>query len=86
MKEEIKVTVVATGLGGAAMRVPQQMVEGTPKPAVGDIGEEPDYKEFDRPPSTRNSRKSPGGQVAAAAEGASEDYFDIPAFLRRQAD
>jgi cell division protein FtsZ len=86
MKEEIKVTVVATGLGGAAARVPLQVVEGNSRPAVAESAGEPDYKEFDRPPGMRNSRKSPGGQVAAAAEGASEDYFDIPAFLRRQAD
>jgi len=86
MKEEIKVTVVATGLGGAAVRVPLQVVEGHSRPAVSESEAEPDYKEFDRPPSMRSSRKSTGGQVAAAAEGASEDYFDIPAFLRRQAD
>ena len=86
MKEEIKVTVVATGLGGAAVRVPLQVVEGHSRPAVSESESEPDYKEFDRPPSMRSSRKSTGGQVAAAAEGASEDYFDIPAFLRRQAD
>ena len=86
MKEEIKVTVVATGLGGAAVRVPLQVVEGNTRPAVSESEAEPDYGEFDRPPSMRSSRKSTGGQVAAAAEGASEDYFDIPAFLRRQAD
>lgn len=86
MKEEIKVTVVATGLGGAAVRVPLQVVEGNSRPAVAESDGEPDYKEFDRPPAMRSSRKSTGGQVAAAAEGASEDYFDIPAFLRRQAD
>ena len=86
MKEEIKVTVVATGLGGAAVRVPLQVVEGHSRPAVSESEAEPDYKEFDRPPGMRSPRKSTGGQVAAAAEGASEDYFDIPAFLRRQAD
>ena len=86
MKEEIKVTVVATGLGGAAARVPLQVIESAPKPDAGERSAEPDYKEFDRPPAMRNTRKSAGGQVAAAAEGASEDYFDIPAFLRRQAD
>ena len=52
-----------------------------------DVELEPDYKEFDRPTTMRNkSRRAAGGQVQAPAEGADEEYFDIPAFLRRQAD
>ena len=88
MKEEIKVTVVATGLGGEVARTLLQVVDSAaPKPAVADPGQEPDYKEFDRPPALRKSRRGAGGPAAAAAaEGAGEEYFDIPAFLRRQAD
>jgi cell division protein FtsZ len=87
MKEELKVTVVATGLGGQAIRAPLQMVDVAPKPAVADTEGEPDYKEFDQPPALRKSRRAAGGQTAAAApEGAGDEYFDIPAFLRRQAD
>jgi cell division protein FtsZ len=85
MSEEIKVTVVATGLGGAAAKVPLQIVEQTTKPAVSaDSDVEPDYREFERPPAMRASRQAAGGQSAAASAG--EEYFDIPAFLRRQAD
>ncbi len=86
MKEEIKVTVVATGLGGTAVRVPLQIVEGvSPKKSVSaDSPLEPDYSAYDRPAVTR--RRPAGGQVAAAPGNAGEEYFDIPAFLRRQAD
>ena len=87
MKEEIKVTVVATGLGAGAARVPLQVVEAATKPAASDPGAEPDYKDFDRPPTMRNTRRAAaGGQVAEEAGSTSEEYFDIPAFLRRQAD
>ena len=85
-EKEIKVTVVATGLGGGAVRVPLQIVEGVVKTVAADLEGEINYKDFERPPAMRNSRRSPGGQVAAAPGNASEDYFDIPAFLRRQAD
>jgi cell division protein FtsZ len=86
MTEEIKVTVVATGLGSGAVRVPLQIVEGATKKAVIDPTLEPDYSDFDRPPAMRNASRSAGGAGAAEAGSASEDYFDIPAFLRRQAD
>jgi len=86
MKEEIKVTVVATGLGGGVARVPLQIVDSMApkKPAQVDPGLEPDYSAYDRPAVTR--RRPAGGQVAAAPGNAGEEYFDIPAFLRRQAD
>ncbi|MFT4520963.1 MAG: cell division protein FtsZ [Halioglobus sp.] len=84
MKEELKVTVVATGLGGEVVKAPLAMVDTAPKAATLDADAEPDYKEFDRPTSMRNSRRT--GQASPTPENASEEYFDIPAFLRRQAD
>jgi cell division protein FtsZ len=66
--------------------VPLQIVEGVIKTAVTDLEGEINYKDFERPPAMRHSRRSAGGQVAAAPGNASEEYFDIPAFLRRQAD
>lgn len=83
MKEEIKVTVVATGLGGGVSRVPLQIVEGMHKSVSAEPGGEVNY---DLPPGMRNPRRSVGGQVAAAPGNVGEEYFDIPAFLRRQAD
>lgn len=88
MTEELKVTVVATGLGGQVARAPLQVVDAAPtKAAVAETEGEPDYREFDQPPALRKSRRAAGGQTAATApEGAGDEYFDIPAFLRRQAD
>ncbi|NQX88051.1 MAG: cell division protein FtsZ [Halioglobus sp.] len=92
MKEEIKVTVVATGLSAEAARAPMKLVEETVPRAVQSTPEaeaalsrDPDYDQYERPAAMRNrSRRMAAGQ--AEAGGASEDYFDIPAFLRRQAD
>jgi cell division protein FtsZ len=88
MSDELKVTVVATGLGSEAVRAPLQVVEPAPKPVVAETDEEPDYKEFDRPPRLRNKARAAGGGQAAGiqADTGGEEYFDIPAFLRRQAD
>jgi cell division protein FtsZ len=85
MTEEIKVTVVATGLSSGVARVPLQIVETPTKSAAIDPGAEPDYRQFERPPAMRASRQS-AGAGAGALGNTSEDYFDIPAFLRRQAD
>lgn len=83
MTDELKVTVVATGLGAEAARAPLQVVEST-KPA--NLDQEPNYKDFDQPTVKRQQRAAmAGGQVVADASGG-EEYFDIPAFLRRQAD
>ena len=85
MGDRMRVTVVATGLSNNVTRVPLQIVEAPPKTAAIDPGAEPDYRQFERPPAMRNARQS-AGAGAGALGGASEDYFDIPAFLRRQAD
>ena len=89
MKEDLKVTVVATGLGGEAMPHQLQVVEPVVKPAVATKSEaEPDYRELDRPATNRkDSRAAREEQQPALGKAVgSEDYFDIPAFLRRQAD
>jgi cell division protein FtsZ len=85
MKDELRVTVVATGLGSAAVKAPLQVVESAPKVPPVDVEQEPDYKEFDRPTAMRKSARAAAGQ-AMALEAGGEEYFDIPAFLRRQAD
>jgi cell division protein FtsZ len=85
MKEELKVTVVATGLGAEVARAPLQVVDAAPRQVEATVElEEPDYREYDRPPTIRQKRQAPPAAPAPEAQG--EDYFDIPAFLRRQAD
>jgi cell division protein FtsZ len=98
MAEELKVTVVATGLGSAAARAPLQVVENPVRTAVAADPESqvqqtqqmpedtvPDYAAYDKPAHKRRSSRMAGGP-AATPESAGDDYFDIPAFLRRQAD
>ncbi len=90
--DEIRVTVVATGLGDIrAAEKPTKVVDNTrAQPNVTD------YRTLDRPPAMRQkqaeARTAPSRQGAhaglARAVGAETDmdYLDIPAFLRRQAD
>lgn len=85
MGDEIRVTVVATGLGDRAVQKESKPVE-PPRAVVTD------YRQLDRPAALR-SRTAPVSQSVAQtglarAVGADTDmdYLDIPAFLRRQAD
>jgi cell division protein FtsZ len=81
MKDELKVTVVATGLGG--LNRPNVIVDHTPPPGTnGEI----DYARFDRPTVTRQQAARHHERSAGTNEARDLDYLDIPAFLRRQAD
>lgn len=85
MSEELRVTVVATGLGGEADDAPLKVVESKPAESVS-----PDYRSLDRPTVMRNRPQQPARESAASQSATAEDrdmeYLDIPAFLRRQAD
>ena len=77
MAQEIRVTVVATGLGqGAAAEVPVKVIRRS-------VGGEPNYAELDQPAIQR--KRAVGDGVVAAPDDL-EEMLDIPAFLRRQAD
>lgn len=85
MSDELKVTVVATGLGGEVTRTPLQVVDAPARSS----SELPDYQELDRPTAQRKSQQAhseDAGVSLGKAVGQDMDYFDIPAFLRRQAD
>lgn len=77
--DEMRVTVVATGLDGGQAK-PKKVVDNT-RP------EQTDYRQLDRPAVLRN-RPVDRDSVVAQTVGAEADidYLDIPAFLRRQAD
>jgi cell division protein FtsZ len=87
MSNELRVTVVATGLGATAAAAakeskpaPTKVIVDNTRRSNGQI----DYSALDRPAHLRaNSHAS-----AAVAPMAEKDleYLDIPAFLRRQAD
>lgn len=90
MTDEIKVTVVATGIGRAfETEKPVKVIDNTSaKQADGQV----DYRQLDRPTVMRNKpvddAKSDVAGVAKKAVGGEDsiEYLDIPAFLRRQAD
>ncbi len=85
MTDELKVTVVATGLSSVVGK-PVKVVDNTSKAVDGTT----DYNQLDRPAVMR--RRPQVDRVGSAAIDTksnaqpSVDYLDIPAFLRRQAD
>ncbi len=84
---EIRVTVVATGLGQATkVQPPVQATAPAEIKVVSNAPAEltPSYKEFDKPASIRNGQGR-GDTVSVNGEY-DEEMLDIPAFLRRQAD
>ena len=91
MRDELKVTVVATGLGGSSVGIqeaPLKVVEAKKPVEPAAVS----YRDLDRPTVMRT------GAAAAVATAPREsakavplaekdmEYLDIPAFLRRQAD
>ncbi|MEQ9210277.1 MAG: cell division protein FtsZ, partial [Pseudomonadales bacterium] len=83
--DELRVTVVATGLGAEqAARKPTKVVDNT-RAEKAKANPEPNYQELDIPTAIRKRRST------ALAEDLSQkpedmEYLDVPAFLRRQAD
>ncbi len=86
MSDELRVTVVATGLGQGEEVVltdsPMKLVYEKEQEPVTSV--EPQYEDYDRPTAMRV--KSAAGGTAVAEDSSSLEYLDIPAFLRRQAD
>jgi cell division protein FtsZ len=87
MTDEIRVTVVATGLGQAVGvgEKPIRVVRKAPPPAVvakSPPMREPNYNDLEKP---AHQRKRAVGDGMTGTESL-EDLLDIPAFLRRQAD
>ncbi|MGM0449211.1 MAG: cell division protein FtsZ [Pseudomonadota bacterium] len=85
MENELKVTVVATGLNAEA-DAPQKVVDNTRS-----MDGKTDYNQLDRPAVLRRRAVASDGNAAVDQESHGEsdtnvDYLDIPAFLRRQAD
>jgi len=79
MTDQVRVTVVATGLGQATANAesPMRIVRQS-----GEKPSEPNYHGFDKPTVQRKRAVGDGFEGAALQE----ELLDIPAFLRRQAD
>ena len=96
MRDELHVTVVATGLGAkiekaAPMKVidnpMQSAAQQTPAPApVRQEQPSVNYRDLDRPTVMRNQAHASAAAAAKLNPNDDLDYLDIPAFLRRQAD
>jgi cell division protein FtsZ len=91
MKDEMRVTVVATGLGETVVNELPKPVRGEPaevKMVVPDLEhvetKQDIYRNLDQPTVIRKSAAA--NAVAEDVNSDSMDYLDIPAFLRRQAD
>jgi cell division protein FtsZ len=83
MTDELKVTVVATGLGGDREK-PTKVVDNSRT-----LDGTTDYNQLDRPAVLRRRAVSRGNVAIDQSKENEEqgvDYLDIPAFLRRQAD
>ena len=96
MSEELKVTVVATGLAraeSAEVRVANGGVEATAKakPAPAAAPTPSDFSQLELPTVMRNKQAAEQRQAAEETQmkrtGTDDmEFLDIPAFLRRQAD
>ena len=80
MHDELRVTVVATGLGSEVSGEEEKPVKLVKRNRSGEVN----YGELDRPTVIR--KRVSGDPLPAAAADGDMDYLDIPAFLRRQAD
>jgi cell division protein FtsZ len=80
MKDEVRVTVVATGLGKhASQSSPMRIIK---KDNADNKDASPDYDSLSKPISER--KRAVGDDVNDSE--ANEDLLNVPAFLRRQAD
>ncbi|MCB1775151.1 MAG: cell division protein FtsZ, partial [Gammaproteobacteria bacterium] len=90
MVDEMRVTVVATGLGEdepAVVAPPEVEIKPVRLVAEGSAEkvDDVDYASYDVPPVIRRNPK-PANEFKKAATNKEMEYLDIPAFLRRQAD
>lgn len=81
MGDELRVTVVATGLGEQQHKPKMEVVEQKPN-----LDGRVDYGKLDRPTVMRKQALGNAAIDHSSATARDMDYLDIPAFLRRQAD
>ncbi|KZV15455.1 hypothetical protein F511_15558 [Dorcoceras hygrometricum] len=91
LKDEVRVTVVATGLNRAPSRQSVRMVEQKqvemrqrPRPVVLRTGTGNEVVDYAQPEPAISA--NPRSEAPARSQDNGLEYLDIPAFLRRQAD
>jgi cell division protein FtsZ len=88
MADEMRVTVVATGLGDEVVAVrPVPESTGAPVRLVQERVEAAEDRDHERPRAPVENRRNVRPMAELVGAGGSDlEYLDIPAFLRRQAD
>jgi cell division protein FtsZ len=84
MNDEIRVTVVATGLGRPALTVVKTDPPVRAAPVARSHVPEPNYSALEKP--TVQRQRAAASSDIPLAQRPLEEMLDIPAFLRRQAD
>jgi cell division protein FtsZ len=79
--DALRVTIVATGLGGQAAQRTQPMMQMVQRTGTDDASAV-NYEELDQPTALRRRRDV----TVEAMRHSGVDMLDIPAFLRKQAD
>ena len=80
MEDQVKVTIVATGLADQVRRA-----AAGPRAVQRSAGG--DYSDYDQPPLRRGAREERLKEIAlGAASDTDQQFLDLPTFLRRQAD
>ncbi|MEX1032679.1 MAG: cell division protein FtsZ, partial [Cellvibrionaceae bacterium] len=86
MSDELRVTVVATGLGSERQERSSSSTKVVVDNTMRKTGQ-PDYSSLDRPTVLRTqAATSARPKVQSRMDENEMEYLDIPAFLRRQAD
>lgn len=82
LTDEIRVTVVATGLKNAHQQTIEPPIQLVHKNNTGEV----DYGQLDKPAVMRQKKHPVRSFQPEPKQDIDLDYLDIPAFLRRQAD
>ena len=83
--DEMRVTVVATGLGGKRTRSEPE-VRLVKSSDEGGSGGGRDYRDLETPAFSRNQSRTRSRNLPEHGQDDGEEFLNIPAFLKRQAD
>lgn len=83
--DELRVTVIATGLNAAKAAMPEVVVSTNVRTGTDDM---PDFSNVESPAVNRRHRRqtSVGSMTAQTLANSGVDHYAIPTFLRKQAD
>ena len=85
IEDEMRVTVVATGLGDKRAEAEPEMRLVKPAEEAGN-GARRDYRDYEQPTVFRAQNRSRPRSAAESSRETKEEFLNIPAFLQRQAD